>query len=63
VTKIKKIIYVTALDSRQTTNYNNNQKHVGMMEEGKEMRFNWQGARGKHNSIVLGAIKLGYHRN
>jgi hypothetical protein len=34
---------------------------VGVTEEGKKRRFDWQGVWGKCDSIVLEAIKLGYH--
>ncbi len=36
-----------------------NQKHAGVTEERKVRRFDWGGAWGKHDSIVLGAIELG----
>jgi hypothetical protein len=40
-----------------------NQKQALMIERGKEMRFDWGGAQGESDSIVLGAIKLGYYKN
>jgi hypothetical protein len=46
-------------DSYATTN----QKQVLMMEKGKERRFDWGGARGGRDSIVLGVIELGYCKN
>jgi hypothetical protein len=40
-----------------------NTKKALMMERGKERRFDQQGAQGERDSIVLGAIKLGYCKN
>jgi hypothetical protein len=34
-----------------------------MIEKGKERRFDRGGARGEHDSIILGAIELGYYKN
>jgi hypothetical protein len=34
-----------------------------MTEEENERRFNGWGVKGKHDSIVLGAIDLWYHKN
>jgi hypothetical protein len=40
-----------------------NQKQALMMEKGKERRFDRGGAREERDSIILGAIKLGYCKN
>ncbi len=58
-TKIKK--YIVALNGRQSkiSNATTNQKHVGVTEEWKARRFEWEGAWGKRDFIVWGAIELG----
>jgi hypothetical protein len=41
---------------------NNQPKQVLMMEMRKERRFDWGGAQEDCDSIVLGAIELGYYK-
>ncbi len=57
--------YFMALNSHQW-NYIHpitDQKHSGTMEEVQGRTCKWQGAGGKCNSIILGAIKLGGNKN
>jgi hypothetical protein len=62
--KIKKIkkngLNWLLIDISNTTT---NQIHVGVTEERKARRFDWGGARGKRDSIILGAIELGGDKN
>ncbi len=44
---------------RQPINTTTNQKHAGMTEKGKERRFDWQGAGGTCDFIVLGQSSWG----
>ncbi len=44
---------------RQRMYTTTNQKHMGAMEEGQDRTREWQGAEGRRDSIILGAMKLG----
>ena len=58
--KQQKIKYTMALNGRRLMilNATTNQKQVGAMEGSMEGRCNKREARGKRNSIVLGALDI-----